>query len=684
MMTDHSTSFQRDLCGVVAALSFLFSVPTLGAQQHPLALGIDTTNFDRSVRPQDDFYRFVDGGWMKRTSIPADRSSWGSFVELTEKSQDAVRQIVEDAASSGAGPGTEMQKIGDLYASFMDSARIESLGIAPLQGELDSIGRIPSVGALPAAVGWLQQVGVAGPLSARVGQDQKNSDAYIVTVSQSGLGLPDRSYYLRQSDEFVAVRKAYATYLTRLFTLAGRPDPQGAAERVLAFETRIAQVQWDRARNRDRDATYNKMSVGKLDELMPSWSPSAFLRGAGLGAAKEVVVRQPDYLQAVDTILASTSLGTWKEYLWAKLLDEYANDLPEEFVQAHFDFHGRVLSGQQEMESRWKRGVATVQGALGEAVGKIYVQRHFRPEAKARMDTLVQNLLAAFRVGIGDLEWMSPATKAQAREKLSKFTVKIGYPDKWRDYSALTIRRDDLLGNVVRARAFQYDDMVEHLGKPVDRSRWGMTPQTVNAYYSPVNNEIVFPAAILQPPFFNVDADDAVNYGGIGAVIGHEISHGFDDQGRKSDGEGNLRDWWTSQDAKAFEARTSKLGAQFGSYVPIDTLHINGALTMGENIGDLSGLAVALRAYHMSLHGRKAPVIDGFTGDQRFFMGWAQVWRTKMRPAALRRQLLTNPHSPGQYRAFVPLTNMDAFYQAFDVKPGDGMYRPPEDRVKIW
>jgi len=685
-MTYHRTRTRAVPCAAAAVLSFTILSPSVCAQQKPpvLGLGIDTAGMDRSARPQDDFYRFVNGDWMERTSIPADRSTWGSFVELSEKSQTAVRQIVEDAASSGAEPGSEERKIGDLYTSFMDSARVESMGTEPLRAELDSIARIPSLDALPATLGRLQRVGVSGPFQAGVGQDQKNSDVYVVSMSQSGLGLPDRSYYLRQGAQFESIRNAYVRYLARLLTLADRPDPSGAAERILAFETRIARVQWDRARNRDRDATYNKMSVQKLDELTPSWSMSAFLQGAGLGTADQVVVRQPDYLQAVDTILASTSLGTWKEYLWSQLLDGYANDLPEPFVQARFDFRGRVLSGQQEMEPRWKRGASTVEGAMGEAVGKIYVQRHFRPEAKARMDTLVQNLLAAFRVGIDDLEWMSPATKAQAQQKLSKFTVKIGYPDKWRDYSALTIQPGDLVGNVMRARAFRYDDMVSRLGKPVDRSRWGMTPQTVNAYYNSVNNEIVFPAAILQPPFFNVEADDAVNYGGIGAVIGHEISHGFDDQGRKSDGDGNLRDWWTAQDAKAFEERTSKLGAEYGAYQPIDTLHINGALTMGENIGDLSGLTVALRAYHLSLHGKKAPVIDGFTGDQRFFMGWAQVWRTKMRPAALRQRLLTDPHSPGRYRAFVPLTNMDAFYKAFGVKPGDGMYRPPEERVKIW
>ncbi|MBX6365865.1 MAG: M13 family metallopeptidase [Gemmatimonadetes bacterium] len=648
------------------------------------ALGVDTTGFDRRVRPQDDFERFVNGRWAERTPIPPDRSSWGSFNELEAASEAALREIVEEAARAGAAPGTELQKIGDLYASFMDTATIESLGLKPLEGELARVAALKTAAELPGALAHLARLGVVGPFVAIVGPDQKDSRTNIVLLSQAGLGMPDRDYYLRPEPKLEATRKAYATYVDRLLELAGAADPAGAAQRIVALETMLAEKQWPRAKNRDRDATYNKMPVVRLAELAPSFDWAAYLKAAGLGGATEVVVRQPDYIQALDGVFSATPLSTWKEYLTYRLLSAYADDLPSAFVRANYEFRGRTLAGLQEMRPRWKRGVDLVEDALGEAVGKLYVERHFKPEAKARMDALVKNLLAAFRVGIDSLEWMSPATKAQAREKLAKFTVKIGYPDRWRGYSALEIRRGDLVGNVMRANAFEYDDMVARLGKPVDRSRWGMTPQTVNAYYNAVNNEIVFPAAILQPPFFDVDADDATNYGAIGAVIGHEISHGFDDQGRKSDGDGNLRDWWTPADARAFEARATKLAEQYSSYVPIDTLHINGWLTLGENIGDLSGLAVAYRAWRMSLGGKEPPVIGGFTGDQRFFLGWAQVWRTKMRDEALRNQLLTNPHSPGMYRAFVPLTNLDAFYKAFDVKPGDKMYRPPEDRVKIW
>jgi predicted metalloendopeptidase len=443
-------------------------------------------------------------------------------------------------------------------------------------------------------------------------------------------------------------------------------------------------VQWDRAHNRDRNATYNKMTVAKLAALTPAYDWKSYMRDAGLTGASDVIVRQPSYVEALNTVLTSTPVSTWREYLTFKLLDSYTDELPAAFQNASFEFRGKTLRGQQEMAVRWKRGVSETQGIMGEAVGKLYVTQYFKPAAKARMDALVHNLLAAYKVGIDSLDWMSPVTKKQAQEKLAHFTVKIGYPDKWRDYSKLTVKRGDALGNAMRANEFQYADMTSHLGKPVDRSRWGMTPQTVNAYYNPANNEIVFPAAILQPPFFNPDADDAVNYGAIGAVIGHEIGHGFDDQGRKSDGYGNLRDWWTPADAKAFEAKTDKLAAQYDAINPIDTLHINGRLTMGENIGDVSGLQQAYRAYRISLHGKEAPVIDGFTGDQRFFLGFAQIWRTKTRDAALRQQLLTDPHSPGMARAFVPLTDNDAFMKAFNVQPGDRMWRAPEDRVKIW
>ena len=672
------------LGGAVALGAGVLAAAPAGAQDGVRALGIDTTNFDRSVRPQDDFFRFVNGGWIQRTEIPQDASSWGAFNELREKSRTALHTIVDEAMASHAPAGSEMRKVGDLYASYMDSARVESRGLTPLQGELRAVAAVQTPAQLPAAFAHFARVGVQGPLGVGVGPDQKQSSVNVVTVNQSGLGLPDRDYYLLQDAKMVTLRQAYQGYVTRLLTLAHQPDPEGAASRILALETAIAGKHWDRARSRDRNATYNKMSVAQLAALSPSYDWHAYLTAAGLGKATEVVVRQPDYVHALDSIVANTPAATWREYLTFKLLDTYADELPSAFQEARFMFRGRTLSGQQQQSARWKRGVDEVEGALGEAVGKLYVERNFKPEAKARMDAMIRNLRAAYEVGIDSLEWMSPATKAQAKDKLAHFTVKIAYPDKWRDYSALAIKRDDLLGNELRANEFQYADMAGRLGKPVDRTRWGMTPQTVNAYYNATNNEIVFPAAILQPPFFDVTADDAVNYGAIGAVIGHEIGHGFDDQGRKSDGAGNLRDWWTPADAQAFEERTSKLGAQYEAISPLEGTHINGKLTMGENIGDLSGLAQAYRAYHISLGGKPAPVIGGYTGDQRFFMGYAQIWRAKFRDEALRQQLLSNPHSPGMARAFVPLVNNDAFDRAFDVKEGDRMYRAPADRVKIW
>ncbi|HKO14883.1 MAG TPA: M13 family metallopeptidase, partial [Gemmatimonadaceae bacterium] len=636
-------ALRRILAGSMAALAagaIVVPGPARAQQQQGAvrALGIDTSNFDRAVRPQDDFYRFVNGSWLARTQIPEDASSWGAFNELTEKSREALHGLLEEAAHANAPAGTDRRKVGDLYASYMDSARIEQLGITPLRGRLRRIAALQTEAQLPAAFAQLARLGVQSPFWVSVGQDPKHSSVNIVQVSQSGLGMPDRDYYLRQDSKIAATRAAYTAYITQLLTLAQQPDPAEAATRILVLETRMAEPQWDRAKSRDRDLTYNRMSVDALAALTPAYDWHAYLRTAGLGRATEVVVRQPDYVKALDAVFATTPASTWREYLTFKLLDSYANDLPAAYQQAHFAFRGRTLSGQQEMSARWKRAVQTTESMLGDATGKLYVERYFKPEAKARMDALVKNIIAAYRVGIDSLDWMSPETKRQAQDKLAHFTVKIGYPSTWRDYAKLVIRRDDLLGNAMRAHAFEYADMVSRLGNPVDRSRWGMTPQTVNAYYNSVNNEIVFPAAILQPPFFNVDADDAVNYGAIGAVIGHEIGHGFDDQGRKSDGAGNLRDWWTPADATAFEERTSRLGAQYDAINPIDDLRINGRLTMGENIGDLSGLAQAYRAYRISLGGKEAPVIGGFTGDQRFFLGFAQIWRTKFRDAALRQQ----------------------------------------------
>jgi len=670
------------------ALGALIALPTAGFAQKQQGvartLGIDTTNFDRRIRPQDDFFKFVNGSWLARTAIPADASSWGAFNELTEKSRVAIHGILEDAAKSNAAAGSEQRKIGDLYTSFMDSAQVEKLGIAPLKPELATIARLSSTKQLPETFAHFARLGIQNPFAVGVGADPKASSVNIVQVGQSGLGLPDRDYYLRNDATIAKTRDAYVAYITRMLTVANQPDPAGAAKRILALETSIATPQWDRAKSRDRNLSYNKMTVAQLAAETPSYDWNAYLKAASLGAAKDVIVRQPDYVKAMNDVIAKTPASTWREYLTFKLLDRYANELPAAYVGARFAFRDSTLSGQQQMSPRWKRASAEVEGAMGEAAGKLYVQKYFPPAAKARMDQLVKNILAAYKVGIDSLEWMSPATKTAAQDKLAHFTVKIAYPDHWRDYSRLLIKRDDLLGNAIRTAEFQYDDMASQLGKPVDKTRWGMTPQTVNAYYNASNNEIVFPAAILQPPFFDPNADDAVNYGAIGAVIGHEIGHGFDDQGSKSDGFGNLRDWWTPADAAAFKQRTQKLGAEYAAINPIDTLHINPGLTMGENIGDNSGLMQAYRAYRISLHGKEAPVIDGLTGDQRFFMGYAQIWRTKFRDAALRNQLLTNPHSPGMARAFVPLTNNDAFMKAFGVKPGDKMWRDPKDRVKIW
>jgi putative endopeptidase len=654
------------------------------ASAQQLSSGLDTAKFDHSVRPQDDFYRYVNGGWLKSAQIPADQSSWNAFQELREDSRNALHQLFEDASKSQAKPRTPERQVGDLYASYMDSARVEQLGIAPLASRLRSISQMIVKSQLPAVFAHFARLGVYGPMGVFVGADAKHSNDNIVQITQSGLGLPDRDYYLKQDPKMSSARAAYVAYITRMLTLAKQADPEGAANHILALETELATPQWDRARNRDRNATYNKVTIAELSAMTPSFNWTRYLTEGGLSKARDVVIRQPDYVKAVDSIIAKTPVSTWREYLTFHLLDSFADVLPASFVQASFEFHGKTLSGQEELATRWKRAVDGTESDLGEAAGTLYISKYFKPEAKARMDALVKNIINAYAVGIDSLEWMSPETKAQAKEKLAHFKVKIGAPDKPRDYSSIVIKRDDLFGNELRSREFQYEDMATRLGKPVDKARWGMTAPTVNAQYNSIANDITFPAGILQPPFFNVNADDAVNYGAIGAVIGHEIGHGFDDQGRKSDGEGNLRDWWTSADAQAYEARTSKLGAQFDAISPIEGMHINGKLTMGENIGDLSGLAQAYRAYKISLHGKEAPVIDGLTGDQRFFMGFAQIWRGKIREDALRQQLLTNPHSPGDYRAFVPLINNDAFESTFSVQPGDKMYLAPADRVKIW
>jgi predicted metalloendopeptidase len=650
-------------------------------------LGVDTGNFDTSVRPQDDFYRYANGTWLRTTQIPADRGSYGSFIELRDKSEAALRALVEEAAGAPAGThpeGSDLQKVADLYRSFMDTARVEAAGLAPLKGELARVAGLQRREQLPELLAELQRQGVQTPFGASVGQDAKNATRYVLSVSQSGLGLPDRDYYFKPEPRFVEMRAAYLAYVQTLLALAGEKDPAGGAKAVVAFETELAKAHWDRARSRDREATYNFRSVADLAKLTPGFSWERYLKAANASATPGVVVRQPDVLEATFARVARTPVPVLRQYLTVKLVDAAAPFLSSPFEQAHFEFRGRVLQGQPENRPRWKRAVAAEEAALGEVLGKLYVERHFKPEAKARMEKLVANLREAFKEGIDGLSWMGPETRAQAQAKLARFNVKIGYPEKWKDYSALQVRADDLVGNLRRSAAVEHARMMAKLGKPIDRLEWGMTPQTVNAYYSSTMNEIVFPAAILQPPFFDPEADDATNYGAIGGVIGHEISHGFDDQGSRSDGEGNLRDWWTAQDKAAFQERTGRLSAQYDAFAPLEGMRVNGKLTLGENIGDLSGLTVAYRAWQRSLEGKPAPAIGGFSGEQRFFLGWAQIWRSQYRDDALRSQLLTDPHSPGQYRVNGVVRNMPEFHQAFGVKEGDGAYLAPEQRVSIW
>ncbi len=646
--------------------------------------GLDPAGFERDVRPQDDLFRFVNGKWLEETQIPADRSNYGAFVALDDQAQADLRVIVEAAANAPLrAPGSDAQKIGDFYLSYMDSARADALGLEPLGPELARIEALSSRADLNSYFGYAQRLGVAHPIWFYVAQDEKNTTAYIPYVHQKGLTLPDRDYYLKGDEKFVAIRARYLAYITQLLDEAGVADAQAGAQQILALETRLAEAHWTRVQNRDAVATYNKYALARANELTPGFDWKIFIAAAGVGTP-ELVITQPSFFTALGSALTEVPVADWKLYLEFKLIDAYAPYLSAELVELHFDLHGRTLKGIAEIRPRWKRAIEAIDDTMGEIAGRLYVEKHFAADAKRRMDALVANLLEAFRLSIDELDWMGPATRLEAQKKLAAFTVKIGYPDKWKDYSALTVSRDDLVGNMMRSAAVEHARAVGKLGKPVDRSEWLMTPQTVNAYYYPPMNEIVFPAALLRPPFFNVAADDATNYGAIGAVIGHEISHGFDDQGRKYDGQGNLRDWWTAEDEERFKQRAAKLVAQFSGYSPIDGLKLNGELTLGENIGDLSGLAVAYKAYQLSLQGRLAPVIDGFSGDQRFFMGWSQVWRRKYRDEDLRSRLMTDPHSPSEYRCNGIVTHMSEFHRAFDVKRGDQLYRPPEERVEIW
>jgi predicted metalloendopeptidase len=646
--------------------------------------GIELQYVDPAVRAQDDFFKHLNGKWLATTEIPAEMSSWGVFEKLFEDIQPQLRKIIEDSAQSA--DTADKKRIGDFYAAFMDEARLEQLGVAPIQSELARIAALTDKKQLPALFAYHNRHNFAAPMDMGIHQDNKDSTKYVVDFVQSGLGMPDRDYYLKKGDAKMAETLAkYQATVEKMLALAGDGNAAANAKAVIAFETKIAQLHWTKVELRDPVKAYNKVPVAKLGELMPGYDWNAYLNGLGIAAKVDyVIVSQPSYLKALDKLLAETPLDTLKPYFAWNVIRANAPFLSKAFVETNFEFYGKQMSGATEMRPRWKRGVSATENALGESIGKVYVEQHFPAANKARMEELVKNLLLAYKDSIDQLPWMSAKTKKEAQAKLAKFTPKIGYPNKWRDYSALSIDRNDLVGNVTRATEFAVQKELDKLGKPIDRDEWGMTPQTVNAYYNPELNEIVFPAAILQPPFFDASADDAVNYGAIGAVIGHEISHGFDDQGAQYDGDGNLRDWWSKRDHSNFKAKTQMLVKQYGAFSPVKGYKVNGELTLGENIADNSGLAIAYKAYKLSLGDKPAPVIDGFSGAQRFYQGWAQAWRAKARDAALIRQVTTDPHSPEEFRANGTLRNQPGFYDAFGVKKGDKMYLAPKERVIIW
>ena len=639
----------------------------------PADSGIDPSAMDQAVRPQDDLFRFVNGTWLDNTPFPAEYASAGIGIMLFEQAQADVQEILLQ----------DKGQLGTMYASFMDEKTVEARGIGPLKPLFDEIAAIDGPAALARYFGRAQGRGISVPLGAYVSPDARNSGYNIAYYSQDGLGMPNRDYYLKTEDTYVNFRKKYVEYLAKLLTLAGEKEGDARAAKILELETALATDQWTPVENRDPIKTYNKNSLESAAKLAPGFDWQAWNSTSGLPAG-DFIVRQPSYATALGKHMHEADLATWKDYLKVRTIGAYARVLSSPFVEASFDFNSRTLRGTETLRPRWKRAVQETDNAMGEAIGKEYVARHFPPEAKARMVTLVDNLLAEMDRGIDRLEWMSAPTKSEAHTKLKKINVKIGYPDKWRDYSGLEIRADDLVGNVMRANEFEWEWQAARAGKPKDPTEWFMTPQTVNAYYLPTNNEIVFPAAFLQPPYFNMKADDAANYGAIGAVIGHEISHGFDDRGRQFDGDGNLRDWWTPEDNDKFKAKAAGLVKQYSSFQALPGLNVNGELTLGENIGDLSGAAIAYGAYVHSLNGAEAPVIDGYTGPQRFFLGYGQAWRTKWREGLMREVVLTDPHSPSEFRANGVVSNMDEFYAAFGLKEGDKLWRPAAERVKIW
>lgn len=648
--------------------------------------GFDLSGKDTAVRPGDDFFRYSGGEWMRRETLPADRTRWGTFDQLAERAERDTRAIIEELAAHPAADGTSQRKVGDFYRAYLDTAAIDARGLAPAQPVLQEIRKLASHAEV-ARLMYRPDVPVNAPIVTGISIDQKNPDRYVVVVTHAGLGLPEREYYLRDDEQFRQIREQYRAHIARLLELGGvrrGQVAQQAARRILALETGIAKRHWPIAKRRERELTYNLKSRSELVEMTKGFPMAEALSAAGLGKVSEFVVREADALSPLAVLFRRTPVATWQDYLAYHYLRANAAVLPSSLDNEVFEFYGRQLNGQPEQRPRWKRAVDAVNGALGEAVGQVYVERHFSADAKRQMAALVENLRTAYAQRIRALPWMTEETKLVALEKLAAFRPKIGYPDRWRDYTGLEVVPTDAFGNARRAALFEWQRDLARLDRPTDRDEWFMTPQTVNAYYNPVFNEIVFPAAILQPPFFDPAADPAVNYGAIGGVIGHEMGHGFDDQGAKSDARGVLRTWWNERDEAAFKALGDRLAEQYSEFEPLPGLRLNGRLSLGENIGDLGGLSVALEAYRLSLDGRPAPIIDGLTGEQRFFHGWAQVWRTLFREQRLRNQIMTGPHSPAEFRVNGVVRNMDAWYEAFDVRPGDRLYLPPEQRVRIW
>ena len=670
----------------LAGLFCLGCTLVTSAQDEPSG-SLDTSHFNREIRPQDDLFEFVNGTWLKKTPIPADKTNYGSFTKLADLSEDRLKNIVEELASQTHQKGTDEQKVGDFFKAFMNVEKANELGAAPIEDELAKIDAIESKEDLIRNFGAMDQMGVTTPFGAYISQDAKVSTQYIVHLVQNGTTLPNRDYYLvRHEEKNIAARAAFLKYVEKLVELTGSSLD---GEEILAFETRLADASWSNIKLRDANGRYNKFKTADLAKLAPGVDWASMFEASGVDPGDEVIVNTPSYFEKLDEIIKQTSLDTLKDYAKFQVIDSYAPYLSDPFVVAHFNLHRKELGGVTEQSPRWKRAIAAISGgrgfgSLGEVVGKIYVQRHFKPEAKEKMDRLVKNLLKAFGSSIDGLAWMSDETKAKAKTKLSKIRTKIGYPTKWRDYSAFVVEADDLVGNMMRSAKVEHDRQVQKLGKPIDREEWGMTPQTVNAYYNPTKNEIVFPAAILQPPFFSADTAAPLNYGGIGAVIGHEISHAFDDQGSRYDGDGNLSNWWTDDDRKAFEELTTRLVKQYDSYEPLPGKFVKGKFTLGENIADLSGLEISHRAMSLELEGQEPIEVAGWNADQLFFVGWSRVWARKYREAEMMKRLLTDPHSPSAYRANGPVTNIDAFYKAFDLKPGDGLYKSEEERIKIW